>query len=157
MSETLNRREFVLASTLAGLGLADSAVAAPAVIRGKAARPVVIASENGNKSTDKDGKTCVQKAFELMTRGTDVLDALVQGVEIVELDPKDTSVGYGGLPNADGVVQLDASVMHGPKKQAGAVAALEGVRTPAKVALLVSQVTDHHLLVGKGAQDFAKQ
>ena len=63
-----------------------------------------------------------------------MLEALIAGVNIVELDPKDTSVGYGGLPNADGVVQLDSCCMHGPKKRAGGVAALEGVRTPSKVA-----------------------
>src|SRR4026208_1343790 len=65
-------------------------------------------------------------------------------------------LGYGGLPNADGVVQLDSSVMHGPKKQAGAVGALEGVRTPSRVARAVMESTDHHLIVGKGAQDFAR-
>ena len=73
----------------------------------------------------------------MITRGEDVLDAVIAGVNIVELDPLDDSVGYGGLPNADGVVQLDSSVMHGPKKQAGAVAALEGVRTPSLVAKAV--------------------
>ena len=102
--------------------------------------------------------TCVEKAFSMMTSGSDVdvLSALVAGVNIVELDPEETSVGYGGLPNADGVVQLDASCMHGPKKRAGAVAAIEGVRAPARVAQLVADETDHHLLVGKGAQDFAR-
>ena len=89
-------------------------------------------------------------------RRADVLDALVAGVSIVELDPNQTGVGWSGLPNADGVVQLDASCMHGPKKRAGAVAAIEGVRTPARVAQLVADETDHHLLVGKGAQDFAR-
>src|SRR6185503_1491892 len=84
------------------------------------------------------------------------LDALIAGVNIVELDPLDDSVGYGGLPNAEGVVQLDSSCMHGPKKQAGAVACIEGVRTPSLVARAVSQQTDHHLIVGKGAQDFAR-
>jgi N4-(beta-N-acetylglucosaminyl)-L-asparaginase len=160
MSDSLNRREFVVAGTLAGAGLAfpQSLLGqAPAIIRSTAAKPVVIASANGNRSKDADGKVCVQKAYEMMTGGADVLDAVVAGVNIVELDPKDNSVGYGGLPNAEGVVQLDSSVMHGPRKQAGAVACLEGVRTPSKVALLVSQVTDHHLLVGKGAQDFARQ
>ncbi len=160
MSESMNRRDFVVTTTLAGAGLAlpGSLVAeAPFVKRSTAAQPVVIASTNGNRSKDAAGKTCVQTAFEMMTQGKDVLDALVAGVNIVELDPADTSVGYGGLPNAEGVVQLDASVMHGPRKQAGAVACLEGVRTPSKVALLVSQVTDHHLLVGKGAQEFARQ
>jgi N4-(beta-N-acetylglucosaminyl)-L-asparaginase len=158
MSDKLNRRDFIVTGTLAGaaLGLPEAISGAPAVLRSRAARPVIIASGNGNRSKDSAGKTCVQLAFEMMTRGSDVLDALVAGVNLVELDPTDTSVGYGGLPNADGVVQLDSSVMHGPKKQAGAVASLEGVRTPSKVALLVSQVTDHHLLVGKGAQDFAR-
>ena len=81
---------------------------------------------------------------------------MIAGVNIVELDPLDDSVGYGGLPNAEGVVQLDSSCMHGPKKRAGAVRALEGVRTPSLVAKAVLETTDHHLLVGKGAQDFAR-
>src|SRR5262245_12730153 len=92
----------------------------------------------------------------MMTRGADVLDALIAGVAIVEQDPNQTGVGWSGLPNADGVVQLDASCMHGSKRRAGGVAALEGVRTPARVAQLVADETDHHLLVGKGAQDFAR-
>ena len=74
------------------------------------------------------------------------LDAVIAGVNIVELDPDDTSVGYGGLPNEEGVVQLDASVMHGPTGRAGAVAAIEGVKTPSKVAQLVAYRTDHVLL-----------
>src|SRR6266571_3963692 len=85
-----------------------------------------------------------------------VRPVVIAGVNIVELDPEDTSVGYGGLPNADGVVQLDASVMHGPKKLAGAVACLEGVRTPSLVAKKVMEETDHHLLVGTDAQRFAR-
>jgi N4-(beta-N-acetylglucosaminyl)-L-asparaginase len=90
-----------------------------------------------------------------MTKGTDVLEALIAGVNIVELDPLDTSVGYGGLPNAEGVVQLDSCCMHGPKKRAGGVACIEGIRTPSKVAHAVLEQTDHHLLVGKDAQRFA--
>src|SRR5687767_15930255 len=117
------------------------------------ARPVVVASANGHRYTNDGTRTCVETAFEQMMQGSDVLDALVAGVNIVELDPLDDSVGYGGLPNADGVVQLDSSVMHGPRKQAGAVACLEGVRTPSLVAKAVSEQTDHHLIVGKGAQD----
>ena len=92
----------------------------------------------------------------MMTAGTDVLDALLAGVNLVELDPEEDSVGYGGLPNADGVVQLDASCMHGPKRRAGAVACLEGVRTPSLVAKAVMEYTDHHLLVGRDAQEFAR-
>jgi N4-(beta-N-acetylglucosaminyl)-L-asparaginase len=101
--------------------------------------------------------TCVQKAFTMMTQGgADVLDALIAGVNIVELDPLDDSVGYGGLPNADGVVQLDSCCMHGPKRRAGGVAGIEGVRTPSLVAKAVMEQTDHHLIVGKGAQDLAR-
>ena len=155
----LNRREFVQTTAAAGAAAAVPKTLfgqAPTVMTPKSVKPVVVASGNGNTSKDADGLTCVAKAFGMITKGSDVLDALVAGVTIVELDPNQTGVGWSGLPNADGVVQLDASVMHGPKKQAGAVAGIEGVRTPAKVALLVSQETDHHLLVGKGAQDFAR-
>src|SRR5206468_12280447 len=91
-----------------------------------------------------------------LTKGEDVLDALIAGVNIVELDPEDDSVGYGGIPNAEGVVQLDSCCMHGPRKRAGGVAALEGVRTPSRVAKAVMDMTDHHLIVGKGAQEFAR-
>src|SRR5438132_12714001 len=101
--------------------------------------------------------TCVEKAWSMIAQGSDVLDAVIAGVNIVELDPLDDSVGYGGLPNAEGVVQLDSSCMHGPRKRAGAVAALEGVRTPSLVAKAVMEMTDHHLLVGRGAQEFARQ
>jgi len=92
----------------------------------------------------------------MIVAGSDVLDACIAGVNIVELDPDDTSVGYGGLPNADGIVQLDASVMHGPRKMGAAVAALEGVRTPSLVAKKLMEETDHVLIVGKGAQQFAR-
>lgn len=119
-------------------------------------KPVVVSSANGNMFKNGGTETCVQRAFRLMTSGTDVLEALVEGVSLNELDPGDTSVGYGGLPNADGVVQLDSCCMHGPKRWAGGVACLEGVRTPAKVAHMVMNLTDHHLIVGKGAQEFAR-
>jgi N4-(beta-N-acetylglucosaminyl)-L-asparaginase len=160
MSPRVNRRQFVK-STAAGLAAAaavpqaSSAQGAPAVIT-RQAQPLVIASANGNFDRNGGKVTCVEQAFQLMTGGTDVLEALIAGVNIVELDPEDTSVGYGGLPNADGVVQLDSCCMHGPKKRAGGVAALEGVRTPSKVAHAVMEYTDHHLIVGKGAQDFAR-
>jgi N4-(beta-N-acetylglucosaminyl)-L-asparaginase len=90
-----------------------------------------------------------------MLQGGDTLDAAVEGVKIQELDPKDDSVGYGGLPNEEGVVQLDASCMHGPTRRAGAVAALEGIKTPSEVAKLVLKYTNHILLVGEGAKRFA--
>ena len=122
-----------------------------------AVKPVVVSSSNGNRFKNGGAKTCVETAFGMITGGADVLDALIAGVNIVELDPLDDSVGYGGLPNAEGVVQLDSCCMHGPKKRAGGVAGIEGVRTPSKVAQLVMDMTDHHLLVGKGAQDFARE
>ncbi|HEX4934674.1 MAG TPA: N(4)-(beta-N-acetylglucosaminyl)-L-asparaginase, partial [Gemmatimonadaceae bacterium] len=128
----------------------------PAVATRGAARPVVISSSNGHQYKNGGTQTCVERAFALMTEGRDVMDALIAGVNIVELDPLDTSVGYGGLPNADGVVQLDASCMHGPRKRAGAVACLEGVRTPSLVAQKVMDYTDHHLLVGRDAGRFAR-
>ena len=118
---------------------------------------MVIASANGNVYKNGGTKTGVQQAFEMMTSGgKDVLDALIAGVNLCELDPTEAGVGYGGLPNADGVVQLDSCCMHGPAKRAGGVACLEGVRTPSLVAKAVLEMTDHHLLVGKGAQDFAR-
>jgi N4-(beta-N-acetylglucosaminyl)-L-asparaginase len=129
---------------------------APTVMTRKSVKPVVVASSNGNQYKNGGAQTGVEKAFSMIAGGSDVLDALIAGVNIVELDPLDDSVGYGGLPNANGVVQLDSCCMHGPAKRAGGVAGIEGVRTPSRVAQLVMDTTDHHLLVGKGAQDFAR-
>ena len=152
MSEKISRREFVVTST-AGFAAATQA---PAMMTRKSTRPVVISSANGYHYKNGGTVTCVERAFAMMTSGSDVLEALVAGVNIVELDPEETSVGYGGLPNADGVVQLDSCCMHGPLKRAGGVAAIEGVKTPSSVAYKVMQETDHHLLAGKGAQEFAR-
>jgi N4-(beta-N-acetylglucosaminyl)-L-asparaginase len=91
-----------------------------------------------------------------MLQGADTLDAAIAGAALVEDDPNDTSVGYGGIPNENGVVELDAAVMHGPTHRAGAVAALQNIRHPAAVAKLVMEATDHVLLVGDGALQFAK-
>ncbi len=153
-----SRREFVKmgAATVAAAGAGPLFAQAPTVMARKSAPPVVISSENGGQFKNGGPRTCVEEAFLRLTRGEDVLDALIAGVNIVELDPADDSVGYGGLPNAEGVVQLDSCCMHGPKKRAGGVAALEGVRTPSLVARAVMEQTDHHLIVGKGAQDFAR-
>jgi N4-(beta-N-acetylglucosaminyl)-L-asparaginase len=158
MADKVTRREFVRTGT-AGLAAAATLPGfgqAPTVMIKKSVQPVVIASANGNKYKNGGQVTAVEKAFSMMTQGSDVLDALIAGVNIVELDPEETSVGYGGLPNADGVVQLDSCCMHGPKRRAGGVAALEGVRTPSLVAQKVMDETDHHLIVGKGAQEFAR-
>src|SRR5471030_2724610 len=155
----INRRQFVQTTAAAGAAAAAIPTAlfgqSPTMMTPKSVKPVVVSSSNGHKFKNGGTKTCVETAFAMITGGADVLDALIAGVNIVELDPTDDSVGYGGLPNADGVVQLDSCCMHGPKKRAGGVAEIEGVRTPSKVAQMVMDLTDHHLLVGKGAQDFA--
>ncbi|PYR38228.1 MAG: asparaginase [Acidobacteria bacterium] len=155
----ISRRDFVGAGVLAGIAATATSeragAQAPALRRGSA-KPVVIASGNGNQFKNGGDRTCVEEAFRLLVSGSDPLDAVIAGVNIVERDPEDTSVGFGGLPNADGIVQLDSCCMHGPKKRAGGVAALEGVRTPSLVAKAVMEHTDHHLLVGAGAQAFAR-
>src|SRR5437868_866109 len=115
-------------------------------------RNVVISSANRNNG----GINCCAKAMEVLKSGGDTLDAVIAGVNIVELDPRDTSVGYGGLPNEDGVVELDASCIHGPTRRGGAVGALRGIKTPSKIAQLVLAETEHMMLVGEGALRFAK-
>jgi N4-(beta-N-acetylglucosaminyl)-L-asparaginase len=161
MRRRINRRDFVKTGAAAGATLAAAKKAAaqapgPTVMAATSTKPVVIASANGNKFKNGGSRTAVAEAFARLTKGADLLDALIAGVNIVELDPDDDSVGYGGLPNADGVVQLDSCCMHGPKKRAGGVAAIEGVRTPSLVAKAVLDHTDHHLIVGAGAQTFAR-
>ncbi|MFW5947249.1 MAG: isoaspartyl peptidase/L-asparaginase, partial [Gemmatimonadota bacterium] len=148
------RRDFIRTAG-AGLGAAALGVAdaetldgAP-YVRSRQVRPVAVASVNGLHA--------VRHALHAIRNGRDTLEAVVEGVNLVELDPEDMSVGYGGLPNEEGVVQLDASVMHGPSRGAGAVAALEGVKTPSRVAVAVMRHTDHVLLVGAGAQQFARR
>jgi N4-(beta-N-acetylglucosaminyl)-L-asparaginase len=161
----INRRDFV--RTTASVGLAAAAPmsvgriaavrpAAPEVMIRGAVRPLVISDASGIQFRNGGPECAVERAFRLITEGKDVLDALIAGVNIPELDPAETGIGYGALPNAEGVVQLDASCMHGPKRRAGGVAAIEGVRTPSLVAQAVMDQTDHHLLAGKGAQDFAR-
>ncbi|HJP83058.1 MAG TPA: N(4)-(beta-N-acetylglucosaminyl)-L-asparaginase [Fimbriimonadaceae bacterium] len=149
MPRDLSRREFIGAGAAVAL--------APNILIQSEVKPVVISSGNGFQFKNAGNETCVERAFRLLTSGRDVLESLIEGVNIVELDPLDSSVGYGGVPNANGVVQLDSCCMHGPKKWAGGVAALEGIRTPSKVAYQVASMTDHHLLVGKGAQEFAQK
>jgi N4-(beta-N-acetylglucosaminyl)-L-asparaginase len=169
MKQQISRRTFVKAGAAASVAVAvpagrvtagaeqAPAAAGPTMLVRRATPPVVIASSNGNGYRNGGPRTCVEEAHRRIVAGEDVLDSLIAGVNIVELDPTEMYVGYGGLPNADGVVQLDSCCMHGPLKRAGGVAALEGVRTPSKVAKAVLDGTDHHLLVGAGAQSFARQ
>ncbi len=152
MSPSLSRREFVGAASGLAAGVAlgvtpHGAPRAPAIMLRPAGRNAVVASANGLRAVERAGR--------LLAQGADTLDAAVEGVKIQELDPEDTSVGYGGLPNEEGVVQLDASCMHGPTRRAGAVAALEGIKTPSEVAKCVLLYTNHILLVGEGAKRFA--
>jgi len=148
MTHKFSRRDFLKVGVSAGaaavLGDGKMALSRPQNSR----KMIVIASGNGMRAVDK--------AMELLKSGTDPLDAVIAGVNIVEEDPNDMSVGYGGLPNEDMEVELDASVMHGPTHNAGAVAGLKHIKTPSKVAKLVMERTDHALLVGEGALKFAK-
>lgn len=160
MAAKLSRREFVKVGAAAGTGVLGARpilAQGPTMMVRKATPPVVIASANGNHFKNGGPRTCVEEAFGRIAKGDDVLDAVLAGVNIVELDPEEDAVGYGGLPNADGAVQLDSCCMHGPKKRAGGVAALEGVRTASRVAKAVMELTDHHLIVGKDAQAFARR
>jgi N4-(beta-N-acetylglucosaminyl)-L-asparaginase len=148
MADYPSRRAFLLASAAAAaagrLGTRAALGSSPKPTK----LPVVISSANGLPAT--------QKAAEMIGGGADALDAVVAGVNIVEADPSDHSVGYGGLPNEEGVVELDSCVMHGPTHNAGAVAALRNIMHPSQVAKLVMSRTDHVLIVGEGALKFAK-
>lgn len=131
--KSINRRDF----------LNNRIIAMPS--QGK--RPLVIASANGLRATEK--------AMGMIRNGADALAAVIAGVNIIEDDPDEMSVGYGGLPNEDGEVELDASVMHGPMRRAGSVAALRYIKNPSQVAKLVMERTDHLMLTGEGALRFA--
>ncbi len=154
MRRPLKRRSFLVRSS-AVLGLGTGCLAtrrgqatAPAVLE-RPPHPVVVASANGYPH-------CTAKAMEEILAGTPVVDAVVAGVTLVEDDPTDHSVGLGGLPNEDGVVELDASVMDGATGLSGAVGALQRIKNPAQVALRVLRYTDHCLLIGEGALRFAR-
>jgi N4-(beta-N-acetylglucosaminyl)-L-asparaginase len=146
-SDQPTRRDLLIG----GAAAAVAAVATGSTRAGAAAdagRPVALATANGLEA--------VRRASERMAAGVAPVEAAVEGVGLVEADPEDLTVGYGGLPNADGVVQLDACCMDGPTMRAGAVAAIEGFRHPARVALEVMRRTTRVLLVGEGAARFAR-
>ena len=151
MKHTISRRFFMKGSAVAGIGTLffPNNIQSQAIQKKTETRKsVIIASANG--------LAAAAKAMEMIREGKDALDAVIAGVKIVEDDPNDMSVGYGGLPNEDGVVELDASVMHGPTHRCGAVASLQNIKNPSQVARVVMERTDHVLLVGDGALKFAK-
>ena len=127
---------------------ASAAMAAVAPSLQAAGKNIVIASNNG-------ARACA-RAMEILKSGGDTLDAVIAGVNINEEDPDDDSVGYGGLPNEEGVVELDACVMHGPTRRAGSVASVRGIKYVSRLAKLVMEQTDHIMLVGEGAARFAR-
>ncbi len=141
----VSRREFLQEATASGV--AGTAANKEKAVQQRSTRPVIVASANGMKA--------IKKAMEMLRQGADPLDAAIEGVTLVESDPNDMTVGYGSIPNDLGEVALDAAVMHGPTHRAGSVAALRGIKTPSRVAKLVMECTDHELLVGEGALQFA--
>lgn len=102
-----------------------------------------------------NGLHALAKGMDILKSGGDTLDAVVAAVTVVEDDPKDDSVGYGGLPNEEGVVELDASVMHGPTRRAGSVASVQRIKNVARLAKTVMERTNHLMIVGDGARHFA--
>jgi N4-(beta-N-acetylglucosaminyl)-L-asparaginase len=151
-----NRRRFL--STLAGSGLALPFLKPGTGLSGERwtrppNRPLVVTSKTNAAVREEVTGT----AWEILTAGGSAMDAAEKGTNVSELDPRDRTVGYGGDPNEDGFHQLDASVMNGADgNNIGAVAALENIKTPSSVARLVMERTDHWMLVGRGALDFAK-
>src|SRR5216683_2850612 len=160
--ELWSRRKFFLTS-LAGSAVAganklfgrtlpesNGAVAGACAFPGSPAqgkRPLIISSANGLHALDK--------GMDILKKGGDPLDAAVAVVTIVEDDPDDDSVGYGGLPNEEGEVELDASVMHGPTHRAGSVASVRRIKNVSRLAKTVMERTNHTMIVGDGAQRFA--
>jgi N4-(beta-N-acetylglucosaminyl)-L-asparaginase len=139
------RRDLIRSAAILPLA---AQVKTPAPKPAAGSRPLVIASENGIKA--------VEKAYQILAAGGDPVEAVVSGVNIVEDDPNDVTVGYGGIPNEEGVVELDASVMDGRIMKSGAVAALHDIKNPSRVAKLVMEQTNRVMIVGEGALRFAK-
>ena len=139
-----------IAPEKSGLGnIAQQAAASSATGTTAAkARPLILSAANGLQHLDA-GMAILRQG------GDNTLDAVLAVVTRVEDDPNDDSVGYGGLPNEEGEVELDASVMHGPTHRAGAVASIRKIKNPSLVARVVLEKTNHTFIVGEGALRFA--
>jgi len=153
MKKIITRRKFFIATAGAGTGafIVPSLFGSSKQKSGNGITPLIITSH-----TNETGRKAMEAGWEILKTGGNAVDAVEKAANVIEVDPEDTSVGYGGLPNERGVVQLDASFMDGKTYSAGAVACLENIKTPASVAKLVMQRTDHVLLVGAGALEFAR-
>jgi N4-(beta-N-acetylglucosaminyl)-L-asparaginase len=157
----MDRRNFLTTATLASLGLTLEAQEVkkqddhPAegkqgtsAVGGPPSKPVMIASRNGWNGIDK--------GYQMLLDGGDTLDAVIAVGRTQEDDANDDSVGLGGLPNEEGVVELDSCCMHGPTRRAGAVGGVRWTRNASLLAQAVMQHTGHVMLVGEGADRFAK-
>jgi N4-(beta-N-acetylglucosaminyl)-L-asparaginase len=152
---TFSRRDFVKTSVLgavaAGVGAHTTEAHAEASGQASASsstkRPIIISANNG--------RAYVESAYAFLKAGADTLDAAVRVVMGPENDPKDDSVGLGGLPNEEGVVELDACCMHGPTRRAGSVGGVRNIKNVSMVAKAVMEHTGHVMLVGEGAERFA--
>jgi len=156
---TFSRRDFVKTSVL-------GAVAAGVGTRaqGEDAKPAASAQEHGEESGPhkrpiivcaNNGYAYLEDAFAFLKAGGDTLDAALRVVKGPEDDPNDDSVGLGGLPNEEGVVELDACCMHGPTRRAGSVGGVRNIKNVALVSKAVMEHTGHVMLVGEGAERFA--
>src|SRR6266852_6715711 len=130
--------------TAASAGGSNGPSAATPAAQGK--RPLIISSANGVNA--------LGRGMEILKKGGDTLE-VVAAVTIVEDDPNDDSVGYGGLPNEEGEVELDASVMHGPTHRAGSVASVRRIKNVSRLAKTVMERSNHTMIVGDGARRFA--
>jgi len=158
MSGRITRRNFVCQSTEVAAG---ALLVGPATLLGESTTSPrqsqnVAAPFIATSHSNQTGAAGVEAGWEILAGGGSALDAVERATNIIEEDPEDTSVGYGGLPNEMGVVQLDASIMDGKTYSAGSVSALENIKHPCSVARLVMERTDHVMLVGHYALDFAK-
>ena len=149
----IDRRKFI--KSLSSLGISLPLLRAKSFTNTaqnkKMNNPIILCSRGKDWAED-----VLKPGWDILRKNGSLLDAIEKSANVTELDPRDTSVGYGGLPNEDGVVQLDASIMYGPNHNCGSVAALEGIKTPSSVARLVMERTDHIHLVAEGAQNFAR-